>query len=160
MAERLRVGLAGGAPVFKLSKPGIEVGSAAYDDLLFDMSTGGYGGVYMSGSVLLSAFTAIVGSSNFYGFSSGSKFEISLGKTFATLPKVLLALNDPILGAGFYGPQYDPDTQTQSGGTGGCNVQCKAQIEADKVTIFYSKFYSSGTNFAFPAKVGYVIYHS
>lgn len=157
MTDRLILDLNGGAPRFKLSKPGVDVDTAAEADLLFDVTTGGYAGVYASGLVPLASFAAST-ASNFYGYSAYQVYEVLFGKTFTNLPKYLLSFNDPILGSGWFGPQYAPSSG--DGVFSGCDVFCGGEVLPDRLRIILRRLYVGGTLYAYPASVGYLIYQN
>lgn len=154
MTNRLRIQNIAGVPKFKMSAPGYDVDSATELQTLFDISAANYGGIYMSGIVPEASFTAST-TANFYGLSNYLRFEVALGKTFTALPKILLSMNDPLLGAGYYGPQYEPNSYT---GSAGCIVQCYGQVENDKLVLIMARTYASGTLYGYPANVSYVVY--
>lgn len=154
MTNRLRIQNIAGVPKFKMSAPGFDVDSATEAQTLFDISAANYGGVYMSGIVPQSSFAAST-TANFYGLSNYLRFEVAFGKTFTALPKILLSMNDPLLGAGYYGPQYEPTNYT---GSSGCLVQCYGQVENDKLVLIMARQYVNGTLYGYPANVSYVVY--
>ncbi|MDB5597366.1 MAG: hypothetical protein JWM36_4327 [Hyphomicrobiales bacterium] len=156
MTNRLLLDRNSGAPRMKLSKPGFDVDSAADINLLFDINTGGYGGIFQSGIVPFASFAAS-SASNFYGYSTPMVFEVTFGKTFATVPKFLLSINDPLLGSDWYGPMYQP---TSLGSGTGCQVGCGGEIFNDKFRILLSRVYFSGTLYPYPSSVAYVIFHN
>lgn len=157
MTDRLLLDRNSGNPRFKLSKPGFDVDTAGALDLLFDVTTGGYAGVYASGTVALASFTSST-ATNFYGFPAFQYFDVTFGKTFANLPKYALMFNDPELGTTWYGPQYAPSSG--DGITSGCDVFCGGEISTTKLRIILRKLYVGGANYALPAKVGYLVYQN
>lgn len=152
LTPRLLIDLVGSTPVFKLSKPGIDVNVASEDNLLFNMATGGYGGVFMSGIVPQSAFT--LGTfANPYFVGSHYRYEIPFGKTFSALPKVLMMVNDPVLGAGWYGPQLELNGE-------GCYLSAEAQVKNDRLILMMVRTYNGqGQLYNYPANMSYVVYH-
>lgn len=156
MVDRLRLSLVSGVPTLKLSKPGVDVDTAGAADLLFDIGTAGYSGVLLSGTVPFSSFT-ISSASNFYGFTNYYRFDIALGRTFTVPPKVAIAVNDPILGTGYFGPKYAP-SNISSDGTQGNSLNIGAQSFVDSISLYMSRIYYSGTAYPYPANMSYVAY--
>lgn len=162
MTERLKIQLSGANPIFKLSKPGVDVNTATYDQMLFDISQGVYSGVFMSGRVPISSFSDST-APNYYGWSTSKRYEIPFGKTFTAIPKVGLSFNDAQLGAGWYSPQYAPGAasiggvQTMQGS--GCAVGTGCEVYNDKLVLLATRVYFSGTQWPFPDYFWYIVYH-
>jgi hypothetical protein len=158
MVNRLRVDLAAGIPVFKLSAPTFNVDTATESQLLFDMAGGSYGGVFMQGIVPLASFSDST-TANFYGFVNYKVFEVSFGKTFAKLPKVICSVNDPLLSSGHFGPMYHPNTVAFYSSLTGCSVQTGVELFTNKIRLLMTRNYYSGSLFPYPASMSYLIFH-
>lgn len=156
MVHRLLLDLVSGVPVLKLSKPSVAVETAAEADLLFNVGTSGYSGVVLSGTVPFSSFSSST-ASNFYGFTNYLRCEIPFGRTFATAPKVQIAVNDAILGAGYFGPKYRPSNITIDG-LHGNQVDVGAESFVDKVALYMQRTYHDGLAYPYPANMSYVVY--
>jgi hypothetical protein len=161
MVHRLLLDLVSGGPVLKLSKPTVAVETAAEADLLFNVGSSGYSGILLSGTVPFASFSVST-ASNFYGFSNYYRCEIPFGRTFASAPKVQIAVNDPILGAGYFGPKYKPSNISfdNVGGTGlhGNQVDIGAESFVDKIALYMQRTYYDGTAYPYPANMSYVVY--
>lgn len=128
--NRLRVGLDGATPVFKLSKPGVNVDTASFGNLLFDMGYGVFSGILLSGQVPYSSF-------------SGGQFVVTYPYTLAAAPKIMLSWDDPNIGSGWRSTLFNSQT----------GVVCDAVPGVSSAVLRIQ-----GSNGPFPANCSYVIY--
>lgn len=163
MTNRLRLGLASGVAKFRVSAPGVDVDSATFLQTLFDIDYGVYSGVFASGNAPFDGSWTVTGSNSFYGSVITYTKTIMFGKTFNSIPKVGLSVNDPYLGTSYFGPRYSVGVVSfdNIGGSGlhGSNVQCTATAQVDRMAIVFQRLYYDGTAASFPASAGYVIFH-
>lgn len=158
MTKRLKIDVAGTSPIFKLSKPGYDVETATDEEVLFDIAGGTYGGIFMQGIVPISSFTSST-EGNFYGYSTYLVYEVNFGKTFSKLPKVLFSTNDPLLGSGYFGPMYQPNSVAFFTSLTGCFVDVAVEVFTSKIRLLMTRSYYSGTLYPYPSSMSYVIFH-
>lgn len=158
MTNRLRLGLSSGVAKFRVSLPGFDVDAATFNQTLFDMDYGVYSGVFASGNVLFDPATwAVTGNNSTFGSTITYTKTIMFGKTFNSIPKVALSVNDPYLGTTYFGPKYG--VGTVGSGTTGSFVGVGATAQNDRMSIVFTRIFYTGTPNSFPASAGYVIFH-
>lgn len=152
MTSRLRLGLSGGVAKFRVSLPGYDVDAATFAQTLFDMDYGLYSGVFASGNLPFDANNPAWVSSNPGPNTVAYNRTVMFGKTFNTAPKIILSINDPYLGPGYFGPKFKL-------GTTGNQVSVGVTSFTDRMEVGFSRVYFSGSVDPFPGSVGYVIFH-